>query len=757
MKFTHQLVASLATVALAVCLPAVPANAAADVVPDKAFKGCINSELGRKSTASLTAAQLADVYYLDCEGNWTIKSLEGAQYLTEVDTLYLEGSFSNLTPLAGLNTLRYVRLFSDRISDLSVVSGWSQAEGIYVQGEFTNLAPLAGLTNLDELYLYGDFTSVSALASLTSLTTLGLGSDELSSLTGLGSLAGLKNFTLSDSLVTNLNSIASLANLESVALWSNESLTNISALSGKTNLESLMMSGNGVTNFSVLATLTNLRSLGLYDAGLSDATVVSALTGLENLDLSGNLITNLAPLAGLTKLEYLSVAYNLITDVSPLASLTSLAELAIYGNDISDISALSSLTALTWIDADEMSITDISALPSSLWEYFDSSCATSDGWSAIKNQSITQKAWTGTYDLPTVKTVPGGTIKWSVKSGSAKISGNKVKYSKAGTVKLAWKDKCGNFTGVVTVTVRTATFKMTFDANGGTTPKLGKKTYKSKNVTVGKTVGSVPESTHSTQVFAGWYTEPTGGTQVTADSVVDEDTPSKVYAHWTAPTSIAGLSNQQNSYVLKAPVSKAGTVTLNFPGGVTKTVNLSDKNVTLAGVDTSTTGTRLATVTVQPSGLTMGFGYTVEDGTITLDPQGGSVSATSVGFTYKGKLPKLPTPTRTGYSFKGWYTQPTSGGKKYASGKKATQTQSFTEYARWSAKSYTVKFNANGGKVSKKSKSVKYDSAYGALPTPTLKGMTFAGWWTDPAAGTKVEATDVFTFGATQTLYAHWS
>ena len=49
-------------------------------------------------------------------------------------------------------------------------------------------------------------------------------------------------------------------------------------------------------------------------------------------------------------------------------------------------------------------------------------------------------------------------------------------------------------------------------------------------------------------------------------------------------------------------------------------------------------------------------------------------------------------------------------------------------FAVWAANQYTVTFNPNGGTVSPTSQAAVYDSAYGALPTPTRTGYAFGGW-----------------------------
>lgn len=58
----------------------------------------------------------------------------------------------------------------------------------------------------------------------------------------------------------------------------------------------------------------------------------------------------------------------------------------------------------------------------------------------------------------------------------------------------------------------------------------------------------------------------------------------------------------------------------------------------------------------------------------------------------------------------------------------ATQGDVVELEAVWAANQYTVTFNPNGGTVSPTSQPVVYGRAYGALPTPTRTGYTFAGW-----------------------------
>lgn len=140
---------------------------------------------------------------------------------------------------------------------------------------------------------------------------------------------------------------------------------------------------------------------------------------------------------------------------------------------------------------------------------------------------------------------------------------------------------------------------------------------------------------------------------------------------------------------------------------------------------------------------------------VNLAPTGGTVSLTSKTVTYGDSYGPLPTPTRPGYTFDGWFTAKT-GGEKITSASKVTTFGVHTLYARWTPRQYTVTFDSNGGTVSPTSKPVTYDSTYGSLPIPTRMGYTFLGWYTAASNGTMVESTTKIKKNADHTLYARW-
>ena len=116
----------------------------------------------------------------------------------------------------------------------------------------------------------------------------------------------------------------------------------------------------------------------------------------------------------------------------------------------------------------------------------------------------------------------------------------------------------------------------------------------------------------------------------------------------------------------------------------------------------------------------------------------------------------LPTPTRTGHTFDGWFTKAT-GGTKVTGSTTITTNSSHALYAHWTPNTYTITFDPNGGSVSQTSKTVTYGASYGDMPTPTCGSYRFDGWFTAPSGGIKISDASTFLGVTNITIYAHWT
>jgi uncharacterized repeat protein (TIGR02543 family) len=139
---------------------------------------------------------------------------------------------------------------------------------------------------------------------------------------------------------------------------------------------------------------------------------------------------------------------------------------------------------------------------------------------------------------------------------------------------------------------------------------------------------------------------------------------------------------------------------------------------------------------------------------ITFNANGGTIAAidASRNVTSGGALGTLPTPTRTGYTFAGWFTAAAGGTKISAD---STVSADVTYYAHWAANTYTIKFNAWGGKLFI-SKAATHTQIYGSgvrIGREAYQtGFTFLGWYTQAKGGTKVTNAT-----GDMTVYAHWA
>ena len=126
-----------------------------------------------------------------------------------------------------------------------------------------------------------------------------------------------------------------------------------------------------------------------------------------------------------------------------------------------------------------------------------------------------------------------------------------------------------------------------------------------------------------------------------------------------------------------------------------------------------------------------GYRYKDLTSTITFNANGGTVSTSSKTYMVGDNYSSLPTPTRSGYKFKGWYTKQSGGEPIKASGKVTKGNKTY--YAQWSVidknKLYYVEYNKNGGTGSMSRIEVVANEYFVSGPNKfTRSGYVFKGW-----------------------------
>ena len=215
-------------------------------IPDDNFRMAINEALGQPNDYQPTIADLQGITGSLDAAYRSISSIVGAQYLTNLQELYLNyNQISDLSPLAGLTNLQGINLGCNMISDLTPLAGLTNLRWLFLFSNYiSNIVPLEGLYNLRNLQLhYNQIRDISPLSVLINIGGIALGSNQISDITPLTELTHLIGLELYNNQVDDIKSLSRLVNIQWLYLNGNQ-ISDISPLAGLTNLRELYLSWN---------------------------------------------------------------------------------------------------------------------------------------------------------------------------------------------------------------------------------------------------------------------------------------------------------------------------------------------------------------------------------------------------------------------------------------------------------------------------------------------------------------------------------
>jgi uncharacterized repeat protein (TIGR02543 family) len=262
--------------------------------------------------------------------------------------------------------------------------------------------------------------------------------------------------------------------------------------------------------------------------------------------------------------------------------------------------------------------------------------------------------------------------------------------------------------------------------------------------------------------FGGWYREDTFGTpwNFTDDKVLGNTT---LYAKWTEIVTLTV------TFEANGGIPAPSTQTVVHGGTVTAPPEMTKAGHTFGGwYREDTFGTSWSFSNTVTADTTL-YAQWIPVYTVSFDSMGGSPVNSQTGISSGGKAAEPSIPTRTGYSFAGWYQNSEYTGLQWVFDKNDV-TANITLYARWNVNSYTVTFNANGAASGNPPPSITAD--YGAaIPLPgkgTMIGpesttpgtpKNFMGWTTTPDSSVVMyEAGGGYTIpDQNVVLYACWA
>jgi uncharacterized repeat protein (TIGR02543 family) len=140
-----------------------------------------------------------------------------------------------------------------------------------------------------------------------------------------------------------------------------------------------------------------------------------------------------------------------------------------------------------------------------------------------------------------------------------------------------------------------------------------------------------------------------------------------------------------------------------------------------------------STITMPAENLTLYAKWNVNQYTITFNTNGGDIISTQ---THNFGSPLvIPTPTRVGHAFGGWFID--SNLTQSYSGSETMPAENLTLYAKWTINQYTISFVSNGGSTIQPI-TLNFGESVIAPADPTREGYTFNGWYSN------IDLTDSF-------------
>ncbi|MBR4314281.1 MAG: InlB B-repeat-containing protein [Lachnospiraceae bacterium] len=265
----------------------------------------------------------------------------------------------------------------------------------------------------------------------------------------------------------------------------------------------------------------------------------------------------------------------------------------------------------------------------------------------------------------------------------------------------------------------------------------------------------------------GWYDGPDASTATkigNSKDLIPITAPMSMYAHWVANTYTIKYVLNDGTLGRESITKTCHTdITLDTPTRVGYTFDRWYKDSNLyypytGTIDLSFEQDDVKEIYAKWVAKNYTIKYNLNDGTLT----GATTFTKTYDTNYSGTL---ATPTKTGYTFGGWFTDNGTFNTRYNKSNDDIYVEGtvlYNIYAKWIAKAYTINYNANGGTITG---NTSFTKTYGTaittdLAEPTKEGYTFDGWYTTSALATAYDKTTdgIYVEGTnTYTIYAKWN
>ena len=323
------------------------------------------------------------------------------------------------------------------------------------------------------------------------------------------------------------------------------------------------------------------------------------------------------------------------------------------------------------------------------------------------------------------------------------------------TVKAKVSENNGGSYSEVTspATLTARSYKFTTFENCTTATSLS-----SGTITCGYTATTTltaPSTDPAGYTFVGWYNS-SGTRQTTSKTLTIYPTANATYYAYYNANQYNGTIDANGGAENKTYTATYGTTSLTIAAAPTRTgynlngyykesecSNLIASSTQELQVSTSYTNAAKQWTNTSSTAPTLYAGWTAKTTTITLNNQDATTpGSTSVTATYDAAMPAITLPTKTGYTFGGYWGSPSGSGPQYynADGSSTqnwnNENSTYTLYAKWTAKTTTITLDQTGaastGSVTTRTGTYDADmpaiTGSGSLPTAP-QGYAFMGYY----------------------------
>ena len=282
-----------------------------------------------------------------------------------------------------------------------------------------------------------------------------------------------------------------------------------------------------------------------------------------------------------------------------------------------------------------------------------------------------------------------------------------------------------------------------FNANGGSVSPTSIQIYS------GNAFGDLPIPTRTGYEFTGWYTQSSSGEKIEATDICNYGL--TLYAHWKIKTYVVSYNANGGSGAMptNGTFQYGGSTRIGAEKPSRDGFTFKEWNSSPDGLGQKySAGETYKT----PEDLTL---YAIWNGkNFYVYYKQGSKNLGSKSVIYGNAYGELMIPEQTGYNFDGWYlddkfTQLITPTTQIA------VAGSHSIYAKFSEKTYTISYDANGGTGAPDNQIKKYSSGINLSSVkPKRTGYTFAGWIDEK--GNSYSTNSYYNTNADLTLTAVW-